>query len=82
MLLTQDAALPKGFADKFRVSYQKRTTFVQHVDFPQGVTQLLLLVPPGWSVDLFAPHADVRKAKLLEGTAGMLYQLGVENFYR
>jgi hypothetical protein len=82
VLLTHDAALPKGFADKFRVSHQKRIAFVERVEFPASVTQLLLLVPPGWSLDLYAPLADTRRARLVEGTSGMLYELEAGAFHR
>jgi len=61
------------------VSHQRHLTFIERLECPPGVTRLLLVVPPPWSLDsLFARFFDLAKARPVPGTAGMLFELPVE----
>jgi len=79
VLLERDRALPKPYSEEFWVSHQRHLTFIERLECPPGVTRLLLVVPPPWSLDsLFARFFDLAKARPVPGTAGMLFELPVE----
>ncbi|MCX6908181.1 MAG: hypothetical protein NTY01_09070 [Verrucomicrobia bacterium] len=83
VLLMRDPALPKEFAEKFWVSHQRRLTFIERLEFPPGVTRLLLVTPPPWSLDaLFGPYLDVSKARAVPATGGMLYEVPADSVRR
>lgn len=74
VLLATDASLPDGLGAKKWVGYERQTTFRSEVPIPEG-QDVLLVVPPGQSLDVFKSCFDVRKAVLVIEAGAKLYQL-------
>jgi hypothetical protein len=79
VLLTADETLPGHRARQRWVGQRRRTEFVDadRVKAPRQAT-LLLVVPPGERLGSFAPVLDVREARLVAGTAGTVYEVGLK----
>jgi hypothetical protein len=74
VLLAAKAALLGGAGTRAWVGYRHETAFESQYEPPDG-QQLVLIVPPGESVDLFQQYFDVRKATLMMDAGVRLYQL-------
>jgi hypothetical protein len=74
VLLATDASLPGVLGAKKWIGYERQTTFQSEVPIPVG-QDVLLVVPPGQSLDLFKACFDVRKAVLVIEAGAKLYQL-------
>ena len=80
VLLVHERALAEPYAQQFWLSHQRHLTFIDRLEFPPGVTRVLLVVPPPWSPEtLFARYFDMSKARPVPATAGMLFELPVES---
>jgi hypothetical protein len=74
VLLVADTSLPGTLGAKKWIGYERRTTFQTEVPIPDG-QNVLLVVPPGQSLDGFKSWFDVRKAVLVIESGAKLYQL-------
>jgi ribosomal protein S18 acetylase RimI-like enzyme len=74
VLLVADTSLPGTLGAKKWIGYERRTTFQTEVPIPDG-QNVLLVVPPGQSLDVFKSCFDVRKAVLVIECGAKLYQL-------
>lgn len=74
VLLVADTSLPGTLGAKKWIGYERRTTFQTEVPIPDG-QNVLLVVPPGQSLDVFKSCFDVRKAVLVIESGAKLYQL-------
>ena len=73
-LLVADSSLPGTLGTEKWIGYERRTAFQTEVSIPDG-EDVLLVVPPGQSLDLFKSWFDVRKAVLVMESGAKLYQL-------
>ena len=74
VLLNADASLPGDLGVKKWVGYQRQTTFQSKISIPDGY-EVILVVPPGQSLDFFKSCFDVRKAVLVMESGAKLYKL-------
>lgn len=76
LLLSPDPSLPGENAKKLWLGRQGRTELLSTAPLA-AYRDLLLVVPPGWSVGLFAPYSSLTGVKAVPGSAGLLYRLPV-----
>jgi len=74
VLLTSDPSLPGVRGTQKWIGYGHRTTFQNDIRIPEG-HQILLVVPPDESVDVFKSHFDTQKAVLITDSALRMYLL-------
>jgi hypothetical protein len=70
VLLRPDASLPRPLGEKAWIGYQRQTTFVDVTSIHQG-QDIVLVVPPGQSVDMFGSSVKL-------GTEALLLESGVK----
>jgi hypothetical protein len=74
VLLTSDPSLPGVAGTQKWVGYGRHTTFQSDVEIPKA-HQILLVVPPYESLDVFKPEFDVQKAILVTNSVPRVYLL-------
>jgi hypothetical protein len=74
VLLNADASLPGDLGVKKWIGYQRHTTFQSEISIPEG-RDVVLVVPPGQTLDVFTACFDVRKAVLVMQSGAKLYEL-------
>ncbi len=74
VLLVADTSLPDTLGAKKWIGYERRTTFQTEIPIPDG-QGVLLVVPPGQSLDAFKSYFDVRNAVLVMESGAKLYEL-------
>lgn len=76
VLLVHDSSLPGERGKQFWFGHERRTDFIDDLRSHAG-SYILLVVPPGDSVEMFAGSFDLARARPLDGSGGTLYQLTV-----
>jgi hypothetical protein len=80
VLLTHNPSLPEPYSHQYCTSYQQRPTFIDRLEFPPGVTRVLLVAQPRWPLEsLYSSFFDLAKAKPVPDTTGMLFEVPVES---
>ena len=80
VLLVHDRALPKPYSEQYWVSHERHLTFMDRLEFPPGVTRVLLVGQPRWALEsLFSRYFDLAKARPVPGTGDMIFELPVES---
>ena len=74
VLLSSDASLPGILGTQQWMGHEHRTTFQDGFKIPEG-QDVILVVPPGASVDLFKSRFDLRGATLVMESRIRLYVL-------
>jgi hypothetical protein len=74
VMLDVDSSLPGTLGSKKWVGYGKRTSFLDEFP-PSDDPEILLVVPPEETLDIFKSHFDLREAELIAGTGVKLYVL-------
>ncbi len=74
VLLDADCSLPGALGTKMWVGYGEQTSFVNNLPLFSG-TEVLLVVPPGETLDLFRGYFDLRGSVLVADDGVKLYVL-------
>jgi len=74
VMLAAHATMPGAAGTNVWIGYMHRTTFQSSFEVADG-QQIILVVPPGESVNLFETSFDIRRATLVIESGAKLYQL-------